>query len=636
MLKQPFIKRLKSIHLIVVALLITVACLFPSLQNDWVNWDDDAYVLRNTMVQELSMQQVESMFTTGHQVGLYHPLTMLSLAIDHHFWEQNAFGYHLTNLLLHLLNVVLVFLFIKKLSKENAVALVVALLFGMHPMHVESVAWISARKDVLYTAFYLLALLSYINYAKEKRRINAWYLLALITFAGSLLSKSMAFTFPVILLLVDYVKQQRITLPLVLDKLPFVAMSAVALVVAKYGQQASDSMMAVTAYPLHKTVFIGTYNTFYYGVKAIAPAQLSPFHPFPFLEGIQLPWYYYVSALPFAGGLYFLYRAFRRHRKVFFGIAFFMITIGPVLQIIPFGKAVSAERYTYVAYIGLFYLIAIMLYRLVLNPPKRLERLQGIIVGLMVAWMVLLGAQTFQQSGIWKNGGTLWGAVIEQYPNHYFGYLNRGVYQLNEGELVQAKADLDQSITLNPNLAEGYYERGRWFEKSQNTAEAITDYSAAIALNPNYAKPYVNRGTIKGQQGDLEAALHDFDAAVKADSMYALAYLNLGLVHKMKGNNQQALTDFGAAIRIEPWNAYYYKHRGVLHEALNNHEAAINDFSEAIVLEPQSGEPLFLRSQVHRKTGSYKEALQDAAAAQKLGFAVPPAYLNELKAHTSN
>ncbi len=620
------LKRWPSWLLAIVAMAITVACLWPTLQNGWVNWDDDAYVLRNPMVQQLSGEQVGNMFTTAHQVGLYHPVTMLSLAIDYHFWQDNAFGYHLTNLLWHLVNVLLVFMLMRRWSNAM-VAFVVALLFGMHPMHVESVAWVSARKDVLYTAFYLLSLLCYEQFTHKHRRVW-WYLLSLLLFAIALLAKSMAFTLPVILVLADYLQGRRQGWQQWLEKLPFLVLSGVALVVAKYGQQASDSMMAVAEYPLYKTLFIGTNNALLYAIKALLPVNLSPFHPFPFLEGIVLPWYYYASSVPFIIGLFLLYRAFR-WRKAFFGMAFFLVTIGPVLQIIPFGKAVSAERYTYVAYIGLFYLVALAVHRM-LNPPKKWARMQGAVVALMAIWVGFLGVQTYRQAKVWNNGATLWSAVVERYPRHYFGYLNRGVYYSDAGELERAKSDFDLGIALNPPLAEGYYERGRWHEKMQEVGAAVQDYTAAVERDAFHARAYLNRGALKGKQGDLQSALADFDLAVKADSSYALAYLNRALVQKMLGQQQFALSDFDAAIALEPWNAYFYRHRGVYNEALGLYEAALNDFGKAATLEP-SGEALFLRSQVHLNMGNKKAARQDAEAARKRGLVVPDAYWTKLE-----
>jgi hypothetical protein len=413
---------------IIIAVFLTGLVFLASLNNGWVNWDDDEYVLRNEMVHSLSLEHIGQMFTTAQQVGLYHPLTMLSLAIDHSIWGKEAFGYHLTSLLLHLLNVALVFIFIKKLGLDSKGAFLVALLFGIHPMHVESVCWISARKDVLYVFFLLLALLAYMKYRASQSRKVMFYGFAIFCFIASLLSKSMAFTFPLVLLLLDYYEKRAFSKSLILEKIPFFILAAAALWLAKFGQQDSDSMMAVTSYPLYKTIFIGSYNVLYYGIKMLVPVHLAAFHPFPFLGKIELPWYFYASIIPCLALGWWLIRQGKTNRKLVFGMLLFLVSIGPVLQIVPFGKTVSSERYTYLAYVGLFFLLAIAIQWLYTWLKSQNKRYTHVLTMLLAAWLILLAFQTWNQSKYWKNGETLWSQVIDRYPEHYWAYRCRGIY----------------------------------------------------------------------------------------------------------------------------------------------------------------------------------------------------------------
>lgn len=617
-------------NVLIFIVLVTFVCLFPTLQNGWVNWDDDSYVLRNRLVHSLSREHLSAMFTTAHQLGLYHPLTLISFAIDYHFWGTDPFGFHLSNLALHLLNVCLVFFFLKKISSSQLIAFLVALLFGIHPMHVESVAWISGRKDVLYTLFYLLSLLSYLKYISQpEKQKYLWYSIAIIGFTCSLLSKSLAFTFPIILLLLDYLKKRSISPSTIIEKAPFFILAILALIMTKHGQEASNSMLGVTEYPLNKTVFIGTYNSIAYIFKAFIPVQLSIFHPFPFQGAIYLSLVYYLSAIPFVTVIIILIRTFNSSRKIFFGLAFFLITIGPVLQIIPFGKAISSERYTYISYIGLFYLIASGLEYLLKRVNKHRILHQGLI-GLVSLWFLFLGLQANLQSKVWENSETLWTQTIERYPNSYWAYMCRGTYRTDNKNLDGALLDLNQSLQLNPT-AKAYYERGRLNEKLGNRIQAIEDYSEAIHLDGNFPKSFLNRGILLAQEGEMKNALIDFNSALSIDNTYALAHFNKGLIYKLKGNNKKALNSFSNAIELEPTNPTFLRNRGVLYDALGNFDAAIADFERAMPLETSSGEPYLLRSISYFHKNEIEAALSDAEKASKLGTALPEEYLKKLR-----
>jgi len=626
-----FGRKLSNGVLLGIILLITLTCLFPTLQNDWVNWDDDSYVLRNQIVQSLAVENISAMFTSPHQVGLYHPLTLFSLAVDYHFWETDAFGFHLTNLLLHLLNTCLVFVFFKKINSSQTVAFFAALLFGIHPMHVESVAWISARKDVLYTFFFMLSIISYLYYSRksEKRKIF-WYTCAVIGFACSLLSKSLAFTLPLVLVLLDYLNKRSFSPSYILDKLPFFLLTSVALVMTKYGQQASDSMLELAEYPLHKTVFLGSYNAVAYSFKALMPVNLSIFHPFPFIGGVKISLLMYASVLPLIVGFYFLYRSFKKSRAVFFGIAFFLITIGPVLQVIPFGKAISSERYTYVPYIGLFYLIAMGIQSLLKKSEESKQVMRFLIPSIVGLWVLFLGVQSHRQSKVWRNSETLWTQSIERYPNNYWAYLSRGTYRVDQHDLDGALKDLNKSIALYPT-AQAFYERGRMYEQLADLTQASEDYSRSILMDPNYAKPYLNQGILFARGGDMEKAATNFAKAIELDDNYALAHFNLGMVYKQKGENKNALNAFTKAIQLEPNNPLFLRNRGVLNNTLTNYNAAITDFERAMPLEPNSGEPYLLRSMSYFHQGKIEAALNDAKTASTMGVMLPEDYLEELR-----
>ena len=622
-------KRLSEQVLLLLAILLSFAALYPTLQNGWVNWDDDAYVLRNEMVQTGS---VEEMFTTEQQVGLYHPLTMLSLSIDHSLWGLDAQGYHLSNLLFHLLNVLLVFFLLGRLGLGRYGAFVGALLFGLHPMHVESVAWISARKDVLYTAFFFLATHAYLSYrAASGSRKGLLYAAVTLAFLAALLSKGMAFTLPFVLLLIDHLKTRPWSWSLIAEKIPWFILSGIALAVAQYGQADSDSLMALESAPLYETAFMGTFNALVYLLKTIIPYHLSPFHPFPFLTEVEIPWYFYLSTIPFLAGLYFLYRAFRKHPRWFFGFAFFLVTIGTVLQAIPFGKAIMAERYTYVSYFGLFFLLGWGVDELVAVREGFWKRWRMPLLGGVAVWLLVLGAVTVQRGQVWENGETLWGDVVAKYPDHHFGYRSRGQFRVDNGNRAGAKADLDRCIALYPGESDCLYERGRWYESAGDGQSAFADYSAAVAVDPKHHRAYLNRAMLQLRARDLDGAERDLDAALAVKPDYGLAYLNRGVVMENRGNRAAALADYNAAIETEPGNAVFYRYRGVFHYFGQDLNAALADFDQAISLKPDYANAFYLRAKTLRDLGERTRALSDAEKARALGYALPDGFLESLR-----
>lgn len=615
----------------ILAILLSLICLWPTLHNNWVNWDDGAYVLRNPMVWEIDEEHVGEMFTTPEQVGLYHPLTMLSLAVDYQIWETEAFGYHLTNLIFHLFNTLLVFIFLFRLRGSTFVASLGAILFGMHPMHMESVTWISARKDVLYTLFFLLALLAYLRYLRREGK-GKWgfYGIVMLLFVGALLSKAIAFVFPFLLLLLDFHKGRKWSWGLILEKLPFFMLAGIALWVAGKGQQGSDSMLGLSDYPLWKTFFIGTRNYLVYFLKLFVPWKMSPFHPFPFLGSIQLPWYYFLSIIPFGffGWLFFRNKLYKKAPEIIFGLAFFTICIGPFLQMVPYGKAVIAERYTYVSYIGLFYVLGIVIEQIVAQNRLKTPFSRPIVLSLIAGWIILLGIASANYLTDWKDGEKLWSKVVENYPEHYFGYMNRGKWRVDKGDKNRAESDLNRSIELNPEISNTYYERGRLKESRGAWKLAMADYDQAVALADPEPRAYLNRGLIKAQkQGDSRGALSDFDAAIEVKPDYALAYLNRALLYRGMGDKIAAEANYNRTIELEPWNTVFYRYRGSYFEQEGRLSDAEADFSKAIEQEPGRAENWFLRGRVRRNAGKSGPAQEDLQEASKLGFQFPEGFV---------
>jgi len=616
--------RISSFIVAGCVLLITLFCLHPTLNNGWVNWDDPAYVMRNSLIFELSTDSIRTIFRTPEVVGLYHPLTLTSLAVDYRFWETDAFGFHLTNLLLHLCNTALVFVLFRRVKSSLFVAGLIALLFGMHPMHVESVAWISARKDVLYSFFFLISILAYLkSTVSVKFQRSIWLTFSLTAFFLSLISKNIAFTLPLVLFLFDYLEGRKLTFQSISNKAPFILMAIVAMVVAQSGQIESDSMGTLSSVEYSRTIFYGMYNSIFYIFKAVIPINLAAFHPFPTEEASMT--LQYLAVIPFLGLLYALYLSYKRSRVVFFGLLFFLITIGPLLQIIPFGKALSSERYTYIAYIGLFYTLAIFVERLFLSDKKWIKY---VTVSGTSIWLIFLMIQTRSQSTVWENSETLWTQVIDQYPNSQWAHMSRGLYYAKQGETSRALDDLNRSIEISP-FAQSLYERGVILEKGDKEA-ALRDYYHSIQLDPTYSRSHLNIGVIHGQNGEVDKAINSFEQAIRHDKDYSFAYFNCATALKISGNQTKALRYYSKAISLEPKNVQYLTFRGVLLLDMGKYEKAIADFSTAIELNPNQEDVYYLRSVGYHNLQQDEQALRDLQTAIQKGYPTPQEFLHEL------
>ncbi len=613
-----------------LVLILTLVCLFPVVFNGWVNWDDYAYVLENPYVLHFSWRSIPDLFTTFEIAGAYHPLTMLSLGIDYVLAGDHPMLFHITALLLHLVNTGLVYVLAHRLSGNKEVATITALLFGIHPMHLEAVAWISSRKDVLYGFFYIIGLILYEKYSREPTSWK-WYGLCGTAFVLALLAKGMALTFPFLILLIDFLKKRPPDRQLWLEKVPFLAGSLLFAWIAVRAQQEGTAMLAVHDYPLTKTVFLGAYSLVAYFGKAWIPLGLSPYHPYPFEHISELPTAFYFSAIPVMLGLAAVAWSLRYTRKVLFGVAFFIGSLAPALQILPFGRAFMAERFSYIPYIGLFLLAGWGFSHFVRrNDPKALfYYLARIVAGI---YLGTLGLISFQRTTVWKSSNTLWNAVIEAYPDEYFALASRGEHWYRQGDYDAALADLNASIEAYNRYAIAYNYRGKIYEKLQEPGAAYRDYDQAIRLDPQFEAAYVNRGILSiSLKNDQQGGLEDLNTAIRLAPEYALAYLNRGVLYETLGQYQMADRDYSQAIILNPYDAMNYKYRGALYFILGKPEQALQDFNRAIEQHPNYGEAYFYRSQVHRDLKKPGLALRDAQQAIDLGFPVGRDYLNSLQ-----
>lgn len=496
-------------------LLITAMIFSKILGHDFTNWDDTLYVTKNEMMQG-SLSAVFS----GEVAGNYHPLTMLSLWLNHRMGGQSAFIFLLTNLILHLANVYLVFRLVWTMMNQKIwSAALVALLFAIHPMHIESVAWVAERKDVLYTFFFLLGLLKYIQYIENQRFKTL--LFVFLYFILSILSKPAAIIFPGVLLLFDYYYDRPWRGKVLTEKIIFVAVAFIFAIIT-YSIQSKTATYSITKFSFFDRIMFASYDLMMYVVEAIVPFKLSAIHPFP--KGAFPSAYMLAPALCIvvAVGIFFL----RKQKNLLFGVGFFFVNLILVLQIITIGLSVMSERYTYVPYIGLFMILAYYLDNEHFNASAK-----KIIWGITGVWITFLAFTTYNHLDTWRNGETLWTNVLRHYPDDETALYNRGSHYDDAGEAEKALQDYNQLLSINPNEASGLNNRGRlYFNKFKKYQEALNDFDKAIPLTKDKEKLMImtlNRSYCYYYLGDKPKALEAANKAIQLGAKPKADYMNV-------------------------------------------------------------------------------------------------------------
>ncbi len=600
----------------------------PLINNGFVNWDDDQYVLNNPLLKSLDWNGLISIFSSPNVVGNYHPLAVLSLAFDYQFSADKASFYHLHSLILHLINSCLASYLVNALFKNKSLAFFVALLFCIHPLHLESVAWISARKDLLFTGYILLGLISYLRHLNfnQSKFLYASFGLFLL----ACLSKSQAIVFPFYLLLIDYLKERKTSIKTLLEKVPFFIISIITAGLAIYSQSLEKAISISTAPDLLKRIAIACYSIIWYLVKAIIPSHLSSFHPYPFQNPVDFPGYFYAALLFIPLFFFMLWVVLKRNKRIYlFCLLFFLVSLIPVLQIIPYGRAMLAERYTYLAYFGLFVILAYGIQELFLKLKER-KTTELLIKTCLATFFLFLSVFTYNRTKVWENGESLWTDVIDKYPDDYFAYSKRAEYYSNEQEMDLAKHDVNKSISLYSNYVIAYHLKGKISKKLGQNAIAKSAFLSAINLESSFVPSYANLAFEYISQGNVDSAFYYLSQAIELDDNYDIAFVNRAIIHQNKGRNELALADYSKGIELKPNNGIYYRYRGVFFLSRNNFEKALADFNEAIKKSPNDALSYFLRAKVLHQLGNDAKALKDALKAQELNFKLPDGFIESL------
>jgi tetratricopeptide (TPR) repeat protein len=602
---------------------VTLAVFWPVTANDFINYDDNRYVGENPFVQRgLDAAALRWAWTTGHMAN-WHPVTWMSHMLDWRLFGPNPAGHHATSVVLHALDTALVFLLLDVMTAAPWRSALVAALFALHPAHVESVAWLAERKDVLSTCLWLLTTLAYVAWCRHPTRGR--YALVALGLALGLAAKPMLVTLPATLVLLDYWPLGRLRAagdlwPRVREKLPLVPIviaSAIATVVA---QRRGGAVGSLEVYPLAVRIgnAVNAYATYLW--MALWPVDLAILYPHP---GRVSGWRVAASAAVVALLTALAIRARARRPYLLVGWLWYLGTLVPVLGLVQVGDAALADRYTYVSFLGLFVALAWAL------PPW--PRLVPALAALVLA---LLVPRTRAQIATWRDSVTVFSHALAVEERNPIAHNNLAFALEARGEIAPALEHLRRALELRPGYVTARVELGNLLLDRGQVDEAAAQYAAAVSLDPRSVPALTNLGRAWAEQGRLDEAVALQERALAIDPTNTVAELNLGTALARQGRTADARAHFERVLAVAPENAEAHNNLGNMLLAEGRNAEALAAIDRALALRPHFGLAHSNRAAALLLLGRFGEAWAEVRRARADGYEPPQALLRMLRAQT--
>jgi tetratricopeptide (TPR) repeat protein len=570
-------KRVLLACLVLIA--ASVAVYAPVSHFGFVTWDDPEYVVGNVHVsQGLTWQGARWALTSTDEAN-WHPVTWLSHMLDVQLYGMNAGPQHVTNLVIHILDALLLLGLLYRMTGALGRSTFVAGLFAVHPLHVESVAWISERKDVLSTMFWLLTMWAYVAYVRRPGRGR--YLPMLLLFALGLMAKPMLVTLPFVLLLLDFWPLQRgLELPrLVKEKLPLFALAAISSVVTVLAQRHGGAVAGLERLPLGIRLTNAPASYLAYIGKMLWPVRLAAFYPLhastPVLQVT-------LGALLLIGVTILAFRAGQRHGYLLVGWLWYVGTLIPVIGLVQAGSQSMADRYTYVPLIGLFLIAA-------WGAPELVARWRYGRVAIPVAAVCVLlmcTALARAQVGYWSDSAALWQHALEVTEDNYVAHASLGKVLLDEGKAGEAIPHFTETLRIQPNYVEAKNNLGMALAWRGKLDEAAQQFAGALRIKPDFPEAQSNLGMVLMSQGKLDEAAQRFAEALRIKPDFVQAQNNLGTVLMRQGKLDEAARYFGAAVRNRPDVPELQNNLGLVLMSQGKLDEAAQHFAEALRIKP--------------------------------------------------
>ena len=623
-------KDYRHVLLIALCLILGIVVVYIKVQKlGFVGFDDELYVTQNHYVQKgITLEGIKWAFTTFHSAN-WHPLTWISHMLDCDLYGMNPAGHHWTNVELHMANTLLLFFIFFEMTGALWQSAFVAALFALHPLHVESVAWISERKDVLSTFFGLLSIVAYYRYVKK---LSAkYYMLVIILFSLGLMAKPMLVTLPFVLLLLDFWPLKRFQFQddfhfktekpksdsvrkkyrTFLEKIPLFILVVISCLITFFAQQRIGAVKSIAALPLKYRIENAVVSYVKYVLKAIWPHKLAVFYPHP---GITLPlWKIFGGALLIVAACYGTIWSAKKYPYILVGLFWYLGTLVPVIGLVQVGEQAMADRYTYIPLIGIFIIVAWGA-----SDLFKKWHFKKYYLGLSSAIiLVALASKTFLQLNTWKNGITLFEHAISVTDNNYPAYNNLGS--------AYESIDLDKAIfyykaalKIRPNFATAFYNLGNAFLEKGNIDKAIHYYLNALKIKPNYTAALNNIGEALTKKGDYDKANYYFKKALKTDPTGPDTCMNFANALFLQAKPDIAVSLYKKILQTDSENADVQYNLAYVLSSQKKYNEAIRHYNKTLSIDPKYLKAHYNLGNVLLRQGEVKEALIHYAESIKI------------------
>ncbi len=604
-MKLPFLS--KQLLILGVICVVTFICFQYTQHNQFTNWDDDFYVTHDKYITSFSKENLKVIFTEDITKNNYHPLCMLSLAVNYHFSQLEPRAYYLTNIFIHIANVVLVFflmvLLCRRLKVDETGILFIAgfgaLWFGVHPMHVESVAWIAERKDVLYAFFYFAGLLTYLQYIKEDKKQWVWYGVTFLLFVASCLSKPMAVVFPFSILCLDVLLKRAWSKKLITEKIIFFLASLICGSMAFYTQNKTGAIASFSTLTIFERIMYAGYGYMMYISKLFNPSYLSTFYPYPYryTTGYLHQVFYFAPMFAIASIALPLWYTWTKKREYFpvvaFGIGYFVANVMFILQFVSVGAAIMSDRYSYVAYFGLLFLLFYMLNELRKKFPAAKVALLAVL--LLASGGLAYGC--YQRTFVWHDSETLLSDAIEKYPFKKdpdvphdskntgiaaLSYKWRGNYYLEKGELDKALDDYEVLLVIRQADAKVLERMAVIYAAKKDYQKSMELFDRSLDEQNNVYKTYLDRSLVYLEMGDSVKALKDYVVSCQLNPKSEQIMSDSSFLAVQRQAFDAALSRYNLLLKLNTNNPFFYFYRGVALYSKGFVEPAIADWEIAV------------------------------------------------------
>ncbi|MGD0276528.1 MAG: tetratricopeptide repeat protein [Syntrophales bacterium] len=628
--REELIKR-REVIVLLLLIAMTLFVYWPVQHFGFMDFDDNLYVTDNSRTREgLSWDNVLWAFQDVH-TGYWQPLTWLSLMLDYEFYGLHPSGYHWTNLNFHLLNIILLFFLLKRMTRETWKVVFVTGLFALHPINVESVAWVAERKNVLSTFFCFLTLYFYILYTERRNAVR--YFMVVILFVFGLLSKPMLVTLPVLLILMDYWPLRRFQMhdacrlsSLTLEKVPLFLLSLASGMWTFHAAKKMGAVMSVEKIDVGSRLANAVMSYTKYVGKLFSPFDLAAFYPYPVSFTF---WPVFMAALFLLFVTCVVMVLIRRSPYLFSGWAWYLVVLFPVIGIIQAGEQAMADRYAYLSFIGIF----VMLSWGVADWLGSWKYRGKILSVLFIILMTSLLLATTTQLKYWRSTDELFKHAIQVTSNNILAYNARGNTLASQGKLVEAVEIYQDALRIRPDYVSAHNNLGLALAGLGRLNEAILHYTEAIRLQPDYVKAYNNLGMAVEQQGNIGEAEKLYHKALVISPDYASAHNNLGVLLAKQGRVAEAVEQFNHSLSIDPDDITVLNNMGTVLVNQGKPDLAVDYFMKALKLDPEDPALHNYLGIALASKGEFNEALRQFVLALQLNPQYEEARRNLMAVH---